>query len=70
MEAMSRWGHFDGTSTCPVQRDAAQPTVDEIKAIKVWEQEDCAMRYHLSRQLPDFIFIGLVDHKMVKVQWD
>jgi len=70
MEAMNRLGHFDGTTICPVPKDTAHPTNTEKQAIKEWEQEDRAARYHLSRQLPDCIFIGLIDHKMAKARWD
>jgi len=70
MQAMNHWGHFDGTTTRPIPESVAHPTSAENQAIKDWEQEDCATRYHLSRQLPDHIFIGLVDHKTVKGRWD
>jgi len=42
MEAMNYWGHFDGTTTCPILKDATHPTNTENLAIKEWEQEDCA----------------------------
>jgi len=55
---------------CPVPKDAAHLTNAESQTIKEWEKEDCAARYHLSRQLPDHIFIGLIDHKTAKGRWD
>jgi len=70
MEAMHRLGHFDGTTMCPVPKDAAHLTNVESQTIKEWEKEDCAARYHLSRRLPDHIFIGLIDHKTAKGRWD
>jgi len=70
MEAMHRWGHFDGTTMCPVLKDAAHLTNAESQTIKEWEKEDRTTRYHLSRWLPDHIFIGLIDHKTAKGRWD
>jgi len=42
MEAMNRWGHFDGSTTRPVLKDTTHPTNTEVQAIKEWEQEDRA----------------------------
>jgi len=55
---------------CPVPKDAAHLTNAESQSIKEWEKEDRAARYHLSRRLPDHIFIGLIDHKTAKGRWD
>ena len=41
MEAMHCWGHFDGTTICPVLKDIAHPTNVENQTIKEWEKEDC-----------------------------
>jgi len=68
MEAMNQWGHFDGTTMHPILKNATHPTNMEKQAIKEWEQEDHAVQYHLSRQLPDYIFIGLTNHKTAKGQ--
>jgi len=70
MEAMHCWGHFDGTTMCPIPKDAAYLTNAESQTIKEWEKEDCATQYHLSRQLLDHIFIGLINHKTAKGRWD
>jgi len=70
MEAMHCWGHFDGTTICPILKDAAHLTNVESQTIKEWEKEGCAVQYHLSRWLPDHIFLGLINHKTAKGRWD
>jgi len=70
MEAIHCWGHFDWTTMCPVPKDISHPTNAENQTIKEWEKEDCTTWYHLSRQLLDYIFIGLIDHKTAKGWWD
>ena len=42
MEAMNRWGHFDGSTMHPVLKGTTHPTTTEVQAIKEWEQEDHA----------------------------
>ena len=61
-------GRFRGQQACT--RYTTHPTNTENLAIKEWEQEDYAARYHLSRQLLDYIFIGLINHKTAKGRWD
>ena len=71
MQAMHRWGHFDGTAMCPIPKDAAHPTNTENQAIKEWEREDAAARYHLFRNLPPQIVLCLLDcPKTAKARWD
>ena len=70
MEAMNRWGHFDGTTTCPVPKGAAHPMNAESEAIKEWKREDVMVRGLLSPRLPDRIFIRLIDHKTAKGRWE
>jgi len=70
MQAIHHWGHFDGTNTCPVPKDAAHPTNTESEAIKEWKREDVMVQGLLSLRLPDRIFIQLIDHKMAKGRWD
>ena len=66
---MHCWGHFDGTTTCPVPKDAAHPTNTESEAIKEWKHKDVTVQGLLSPRLPDRIFIRLIDHKMAKGRW-
>jgi len=70
MQATHHWGHFNGTNTCPVPKDAAHPTNAESKAIKVWKRKDVVIRGLLSPRLPDWIFLRLIDHKTAKGRWE
>src|SRR6266581_882780 len=70
MLATHRWGYLDGTTTCPVLKDAANPTSSEHKAIKAWEREDYVAGYFLSMRLPDWLFLSLDDATPAKTQWD
>ena len=68
---MHHWGHFDGTAVCPIPKDVAHPTNTENQAIKEWEREDAAARYHLFRKLPLQIVVCLADcPKTAKARWD
>jgi len=70
MQAMHRWGHIDGTNTCPVPKDATCPTNAESEAIKQWEREDAITGYLLSIRLPDVIALYIDDRQTVKEQWN
>jgi len=70
MQATHHWGHFDGTNTCPVPKDAAHPTNAESETIKEWNREDVVVRGLLSPRLPDWIFLRLIDHKTAKGRWE
>ena len=70
MLAINSWGHFNGTATCPTPKDATCPTSAECQAIKEWKHEDSMVQGLLSPRLLDCIFIHLINHKTVKVQWD
>ena len=70
MLATHCWGYLDGTTTCPVLKDAANPTSSEHKAIKAWEREDYVAGYFLSMRLPDWLFLSLDDATPAKTQWD
>jgi len=70
MLATHRWGYLDGTTTCPIPKDAANPTSSEREAIKAWECEDYVAGYFLSMRLPDWLFLSLDDATPAKTQWD
>ena len=40
MEANQKWGHFDGTTLCPVPKDTLKPTTDKVKAGEAWDQDE------------------------------
>jgi len=70
MLATQQWIHFDGTATCPVPRDAANPTSAEKEAMKQCTREDIAARSMLSGRLPDWVMLAVCRHKTAKAQWD
>jgi len=70
MQATHHWGHFYGTNTCPVPKDAAHPMNVESETIKEWNCKDVVVQGLLSPRLPDWIFIQLVDHKTAKGHWE
>jgi gag-polypeptide of LTR copia-type/Zinc knuckle len=69
MQATRRWGYFDGTTPCPSPKDPAEPTKDEIEAIKQWEREDLVTRYLLSQYLPDTTFMRLYKYSTAQLRW-
>ena len=70
MVIMHRWGHFDGTNTRPVPKDAAHPTNAESEVIKEWEREDAIAQWLLSQKLPDSTVLYLDEYPTAKAQWD
>lgn len=70
MVAINRWGYFDGTNTCPVQKDAAHPTNAKSEAIKRWEHEDAVAQWLLFQRLPDSAVLCLDEYPTAKAQWD
>jgi hypothetical protein len=53
MTVAQLWGHFDGTTACPVLKDAAAPTMEEEEAMRAWDHEDAVTHCLLSQRLPD-----------------
>ena len=70
MLATHRWGYFDGTTACPVPRDAAHPTIAERQATKEWQRENGAARGLLSPRLADVTLLRICAHKTAKGRWD
>jgi hypothetical protein len=48
MQANQKWGHFDGSITCPILADVAKPTDDEKNAMADWDHSKSVMLYMLS----------------------
>jgi hypothetical protein len=69
MQVTRHWGYFDGTTPCPSPEDPADPTEDEIEAIKQWEYEDLVARYFLSQYLPDTTFMRLNQYPTAQLRW-
>ena len=70
MVAINRWGYFDGTNTCPVQKDAAHPTNAKCEAIERWEHEDAVAQWLLFHRLPNSAVLCLDEYPTAKAQWD
>ena len=51
MEANLKWSHFDSSATCPVPKDAKNPTDDENKSRLAWDQDEVMACYPLSQHL-------------------
>ena len=49
MEANQKWGHFDGSTACPVPADPSKPTDDEKKAMAAWDLDETVSCYMLSQ---------------------
>jgi len=53
MQANQKWGHFDGSSTCPIPANANKPTNDKKAAMADWDHEESIVLYMLSQHLLD-----------------
>src|SRR5260221_7988072 len=70
MQAIQRWGYFDGTIMCPVPKDNAHPTTAERQAIKEWEHGNGPARGLLTTRLADTTLLCICGHKTAKARWD
>ena len=70
MEANLKWSHFDGSATCPVPKDAKNPTDDKKKSRLAWDQDEVMACYLLSQRLPDLTAICLKGLTSAKECWD
>ena len=69
MQAMRRWGYFDGTKLRPIPKDPSAPTNAEIEALESWDHEDVVARYLLSQRLPDMTFMRLSQYQTAQARW-
>ena len=69
MEANQKWGHFNGTTTCPVPADAAKPTPNEVRAGAAWDQDESVARYLVSQCLPNSTTVHLKSLTTAKERW-
>ncbi len=69
MEANQKWGHFDGTTPCPVPAKATTPTDAEAKAVADWRQDEIVTKYLLSQRLPDSTAVRLKSLTSAKECW-
>jgi len=56
MQAAQHWGYFDGTTQCPVPKDA-RPMKGEEDAMEAWDHKDIVACYLLSQRLPDLTLL-------------
>ena len=59
MLASQKWGHFDGTSTCPTPKDLKVIKATEQKAMDKWDHAETLAWYMLLQCLPDSTAICL-----------
>ncbi len=69
MEANQKWGHFDGTTPCPVPANTTTPTDAEAKAVANWRQDKIVAKYLLSQRLPDSTAVRLKSLTSTKERW-
>jgi hypothetical protein len=69
MEANQKWGHFDGTSTCPTAVDPDKPTNVKKAAQAEWDQAETVAKYLLSQCLPDSAAMRLCNITSVVDRW-
>jgi hypothetical protein len=69
MQTLHHWTYFEGSTTCLVPTDVANPTSDEIKNIEAWEHEDLIACYLLLQHLLDTTAIHLSHYRTAKECW-
>ena len=70
MIAAGRWGHFDGSSPCPVPKDSHNPTDKEMQVIWQWTRKDQIMDYLLDQHIPKKIALDIMGFRTTKEHWD
>ena len=70
MIAAGRWGHFDGSTACPIPKDPSNPTDKEMQAIWRWTREDQIADYLLDQHIPKKIALDIMVFKTTKECWD
>ena len=70
MLARHQWGYLDRMNTCPVLKDAANPTNEESTAVKGWEHDNLIVQCRLSLRLLDWIALHLDAYPTAKAYWD
>ena len=70
MEDNLKWSHFDGSATCPVLKDAKNPTDGKNKSRLAWDQDKVMAHYLLSQRLPNSTAVHLKGLASAKEHWD
>ncbi len=68
VEAKGFWGHFDGTSVCPVL--STPPTADETAAKNQWEKDERSAKSLLTQKIPNSTLMRVHSKTAVKDRWD
>lgn len=67
LDAKGFWGHFDGTSVCPVT--SSPPTQLQAEAVATWNKNERTAKSLLTQKIPDSALILIHSHKLVKDRW-
>ena len=68
LDAKGFWGHFDGTTICPVVGSPA--TTAETEALALWNKNEQTAKSLLTQKIPDSALILVHSHTLVKDRWD
>ena len=69
MKANQKWGHFNGSITCPIPANVDKPTNDKKTAMADWDRSESVMLYMLSQRLPDSTAVRLQSITTVADCW-
>jgi hypothetical protein len=69
MKANQKWGHFNGSITCPIPANVDKPTDDKKTAMADWDRSESVMLYMLSQRLPDSTAVRLQSITTVADCW-
>ena len=61
------WGHFDGTSVCPIT--SSPSTQLQAEAVATWNKNKHTVKSLLTQKIPDLALILIHSHKLMKDQW-
>jgi hypothetical protein len=70
VEAKGFWGHFDGSSPCPVPNVTGAPTTAETAAVLQWEKDERSAKSLLTQKLPDSMVVLVHGKTSVKERWE
>ena len=68
IDAKGFWGHFDGTSTCPVPSNP--PADHQLAAKSQWEKDKRSSKSLLTQKLLDLTMVLIHSKTTVKERWD